>query len=266
VSQAQPKGIKSRLKEIKTGLYRRLKYRLLRPAPPPLHDRFAGPVVVVGSAPKSDKPIGLDDSYAIFTVNGSQSVALKWGIAVPDITFMMFNQVEGTTTNAQEVRRVLSGQRTKSLYVLLWRKNEIDRLRKGLEAFDYDYDHLTIVDRYERMALLDKVASLNSLELDADSKCSNGMNAVLFAFHHGAPAVIICGINPNSTGHIYNGVGLKRHHVDMDRLLIDRLLETGHPLFTADPAVSSSMGIPLWTGAVPASSGAGYLKQRSAGD
>jgi hypothetical protein len=251
VSQAPPKGIKSRLKDIKTGLYRRVKYRFLRPLPPPLHGQFSGPVVVVGSAPKSDKPVGLDDSYTIFTVNGSQSVASQWGVSVPDLTFMMFNQVEGTTTNAQEVRRVLSGQKTKSLYVLLWRREEADRLRKGLKAFNYDYDRLTIVDRYERMALLDKVANLSSLELDADSKCSNGMNAVLFAFYHGAPAVIICGINPSSTGHSYNVVGLKRQHGDMDRMLIDRLLATGHALFTADPAVSTSMGIPLWTGAMP---------------
>jgi hypothetical protein len=250
-TQTQATGFKSWLKDLKTGLYRRLKYRLTRPAPPPLHERMTGPVVVVGSAPKSDMPVGLDETYTIFTVNGSQSVASRWGIDVPDITFMMFNQVEGTTTNAQEVRRVLDGRRTKSLYVLLWRRSEIDRLRRGLKAFNYGYDHLTIVDRYERMALLDKVAGLNSLELDADSKCSNGMNAVLFAFHHGAPAVIIAGINPNSTGHSYNGVGLKRHHVDMDRLLIERLLKNGRQLFTSDPEVSSRMGIPLWTGEIP---------------
>ncbi|WP_245480498.1 membrane-anchored protein [Neorhizobium sp. NCHU2750] len=251
MQQSQSKGIRAQLKDIKTGFYRKLKYRLLRPAPPPFNGRFSGPVVVVGSAPKSDKPVGLDETYTIFTVNGSQSVASKWGISVPDLTFMMFNQVEGTTTNAQEVRRVLSGTRTKSLYVLLWRRNEIDRLRNGLKAFDYNYDELTIVDRYQRMALLDKVAGLASLELDADSKCSNGMNAVLFALYHGAPAVIICGINPNSAGHIYNGVGLKRHHVDMDRLLIERLVRDGRPLFTADPDVSVRLGIPLWTGSLP---------------
>lgn len=251
VSQPQPKNIRTRLRNLKTAWYRRIKYRLRRPQPPFFDGRFAGPVVVVGSAPKSDRPIGLDDSYTIFTVNGSQSVASKWGNAVPDITFMMFNQVEGTTTNAQEVRRVLAGQRTRSLYVLLWRRNEIDRLRRGLKAFNYDYDQLTIVDRYQRMALIDTVAGLKSLELDADSKCSNGINAVLFAFYHNAPAVIICGINPNSAGHSYNGVGLKRHHVDMDRMLIDRLLAAGRPLYTADPQVAETMGIPLWQGVLP---------------
>lgn len=152
---------------------------------------------------------------------------------------MMFNQVEGTTTNAREVRRLLSGKRTKSLYIMLWRRNKMERLRQGLKAFDYDYDYerLEIVDRYQRMALIDKVAGLSSLELDADSECSNGMNVVLFAFHHGATAVIISGINPNSAGHVYNQAELKRHHTDMDMCLIKRLMELNYPLYTADPDV-----------------------------
>lgn len=246
---SQASGFTTRFREIRTGLYRMLKYRLLRPVPPSLPERFSGPVVVVGSAPTATKPAGLDPSYRVISVNGSQSVCAAWGISVPDITFMMFNQVEGTTTNAKEVRRVLSGRHTKSLYVLLWRRKEIVRLRKGLAAFSYGYDALTIVDRYERMALLDKVAGLSSLELDAESKCSNGLNAVLFALYHGASAVIISGINPNSAGHSYNTVGLKRLHMGMDRMLIERLLKTGKPLFTADADVADSLGIPLWHGA-----------------
>ncbi len=229
-------------------LYRSLKYRLTRPVPPTAPSRFAGPVVVVGSAPTSNKPVGFDDTFSVVTVNGSQSVITGWGVDAPDVTMMMFNQVEGTTTNAMEVRRVLSGQRTGTLYVFLWRKNDRERLERGLQAFDYKYDRLQIVDRYERMALLDRVAGLRSLEMDADSKCSNGMNAVLFALYNGAPAVIITGINPNSAGHVYNTVGLSRLHVQMDKMLLDKLIEAGRPIFTADPHVAEELGIPLWTG------------------
>jgi hypothetical protein len=229
-------------------LYRSLKYRLTRPAPPTAPSRFAGPVVVVGSAPTSHKPAGFDDTFSVVTVNGSQSVIVGWGVDAPDVTMMMFNQVEGTTTNAIEVRRVLRGRKTGTLYVLLWRKNDRERLEKGLQAFDYKYDRLQIVDRYERMALLDRVAGMRSLEMDADSKCSNGMNAVLFALYNGAPAVIITGINPNSAGHAYNKVGLSRLHVQMDKMVLDKLIEAGRPIFTADPHVAEELGIPLWTG------------------
>ncbi|OVZ62827.1 membrane-anchored protein [Pigmentiphaga sp. NML080357] len=238
------------LVDTKKLVYRWIKYRLVRPEPPPSPFRFTGPAVVVGSAPVSHCPAGMDDSFSVITVNGSQSITSQWGIEVPDITMMMFNQIEGTTHNAREVRRVLSGRRTRALFVLLWRKNERERLERGLASFNYRYDHLYIVDRYERMALLDKVAGLRSLEIDAESKCSNGVNAVLFALYHGAPAVIITGINPNSSGHAYNDAGLSRLHVRMDTIILRRLLEAGRPIYTADPEVARETGIPLWNAAL----------------
>ncbi|MDX0636371.1 membrane-anchored protein [Sinorhizobium medicae] len=236
------------ISDARKRIYRNLKYRIRRPDPPAAPFRFNSPVVVVGSAPVSNRPAGFDESFRIITVNGSQSVIAKWGVDAPDITMMMFNQVEGTTANAIEVRRVLKGQRTGTLYVFLWRKDDRARLEEGLRAFDYEYDRLEIVDRYERMALLDRVAELRSLEMDADSKCSNGMNAVLFALYNGAPAVIVTGINPNSSGHVYNSTGLTRLHVQMDKFLVSKLISEGHPIFTADPPVSEELGIPLWSG------------------
>lgn len=236
------------ISDTRKRIYRNTKYWLMRPAPPSAPSPFIGPVVVVGSAPVSHKPAGFNENFAVITVNGSQSVSAGWGVEIPTVTMMMFNQVEGTTPNAIEVRRVLKGQRTGALYVLLWRKDDRQRLEEGLRAFDYSYDTLQIVDRYERMALLDRVAGLRSLELDADSKCSNGMNAVLFALHNGAPAVIITGINPNSAGHVYNQAGLTRLHTQMDKQLVAKLLQTGRPIYTADPLVSEELGIPLWNG------------------
>ncbi|WEX75215.1 membrane-anchored protein [Sinorhizobium numidicum] len=236
------------ISETRKRVYRNLKYRLMRPAPPSAPARFRGPVVVVGSAPISHKPAGWNSDFSVITVNGSQSVIKSWGIEAPDITLMQFNQIDGTTPNAVEVRRVLNGERTGALYVFLWRKDDRPRLEQGLRAFNYRYDNLQIVDRYERMALLDRVAGLRSLELDADSKCSNGMNAVLFALYNGAPVVIITGINPNSAGHSYNQAGLARLHVQMDKEVVTKLLKDKRPIFTADPRVSEELGIPLWTG------------------
>lgn len=234
--------------DLKKQIYRNIKYRLTRPSPPVVAPRFDGPVLVVGSAPVSHKPADLDSTFRVVTINGSQSVTKSWGIDAPDVTLVQFNQIEGTNTNAVEVRRVLSGERTGRLFVLLWRKDDRARLENGLAAFDYRYDMLTIVDRYERMALLDRVVRTKSLELDADSKCSNGINAVLFALYNGATAVIITGINPGSGGHAYNKVNLSRQHVRMDQEILTRLLQQGYPIFTTDPVVSETIGLPLWKG------------------
>src|SRR5262245_54064775 len=169
----------ARFSDIKKHLYRTIKYQLSRPTPPKLEQPFTGPVLVVGSAPVSHMPAEFDERFRVITINGSQAVTRKWGIDVPDITLVQFNQIEGTNTNAVEVRRGLTGQRTKLLYILLWRDGR-KRLEDGLKAFNYQYDRLKIVNRYQRMALLDKVSGFKCSELYADDKCSNGVNAVLF--------------------------------------------------------------------------------------
>ncbi|MDL2409318.1 membrane-anchored protein [Rhizobium calliandrae] len=240
--------------DLKRHVYRSVKYWLSRPKPPTLDERFSGPVIVVGSAPVSHKPVDFDETFKVITINGSQVVTKTWGVEAPDVTFVQFNQIEGTNTNAVEVRRVLNGERTKKLYVLLWRKSR-ERLENGLKAFDYRYDHLEIVDRYKRMALLDRVGGVKCSELGADDKCSNGINAVLFALYNGATAVIITGINPDSGGHVYNQINLARLHIQRDREILLRLVERDYPIFTADPAVSQSLGLPLWEGKAPARQG-----------
>ena len=233
--------------ELKKHIYRQIKYHVTRPKPPVLADRFHGPVLVVGSAPVSNKPADFDETFRVITINGSQVVTKVWGIEAPDVTLVQFNQIEGTNTNAVEVRRVLSNERTKMLYILLWRE-EFKRLEDGLKAFNYGYDRLEIVDRYKRMALLDRVGGVKCSELGADDKCSNGINAVLFALYNGATEVIITGINPDSGGHVYNAENLTRLHVRKDREVLERLIERGYPVFTTDPSVADAVGLPLWKG------------------
>jgi len=250
--------------DFKKRVYRNIKYRLTRPSPPTIAPRFQGPVLVVGSAPISHRPADFDARFRVVTINGSQAVTKAWGIEAPDVTFMQFNQIEGTNTNAVEVRRVLNGERTGALFVLLWRKDDRERLEQGLRAFNYQPGSLTIVDRYERMALLDRVAGRKSLEMDADSKCSNGINAVLFALYNGATAVIITGINPNSGGHAYNQENLSRQHVRMDQEVLLRLLQQGYPIFTTDPSVSEAIGLPLWPGQTARGEGVGSTATKPA--
>lgn len=226
---------------------RRIKYLLRKPTPPTTKTPFAGPVVVVGSAPQSHKPIGLDETYRIISVNASQLALQAWGVDAPDITLMGYNEIEGTNTSAVDVRRVLAGKRTGSLYVLAWRHGR-ERLEAGLKAIGYSSDESHIVDRYQRIALLHKVSGRLNLELDAETKCSNGVVAVIFALYNGATAVIISGINPHSAGHVYNGVNLARKHVRMDAKTLARLVRLGYPIYTADPQVATEIGLPLWQG------------------
>lgn len=235
------------LVDIKKFAYRRIKYALRRPRPPMLDKPFTGPVVVVGSAPLSHKPVGFDETYRIISVNASQVVIDDWGIAAPDVTLMGYNEIRGMATSAVEARRVLNGRRTSSLYVLAWRHG-LERLKTDLKAFNYSCPDLHTVDRYERIALMHKVSGTLNLELNAETKCSNGLIAVLFALHNGATAVIITGINPHSAGHAYNGINLVRKHVQTDSEMLKRLVALGCPVYTSDPEVSENVGLPIWQG------------------
>lgn len=227
-------------------LWRYLRFLLTRPDPPVPPEPITRPVVVVGSAPTSTMPAGFDRSFMVVTVNGSQSVAARWGVDVPDVTFLQFNQVEGKGPNAVAVRRVLSGQRTRQLYVMRWRYG-MDRLERGLAGFDYRSDALAIVGRYERIALFHKVTGRLNLEGTIEEKFSNGVTGVLYALAGNAPAVIISGIDPRSTGHVYNDLGLKRLHAATDLGILQDLSDRGLPLYTADPHVAQSTGLALWT-------------------
>lgn len=228
--------------------YRYLKYRMLAPTAPRPEGVLQGRnVVIVGSAPFSTRPAGWDETYRVVSINASQMAARGWLNQQPDVTLMQFNQIEGTNANATEVRRVLNGQRTGILYVLHWR-HDMARLRRGLAAFDYDCDDLRLIGRYERIALMRAVTGRLNLELEADSKWSNGIVAAALAIHCGARNVILTGINPKSTGHGYNSLGLTRLHADSDLEALHLFIARGYPVWTADPGVAESTGLPLWAG------------------
>lgn len=204
-------------------------------------------VVVVGSAPVSLPPVDYDESYLVMSVNASQIVAKRWGRIKPDISLMMFNQIEGTNTNAREVRRVLNGERTGKLYVLTW-KHGVPRLIKGLAEFNYQYDSLEIISRNRRVDLVKKMTGKLNFEVSDEQKYSNGVIGVMLALRSGAKRVIISGINPASAGHIYNSENLHRKHKGPDMDALRHMQKLGLPVYTADPEVAKATGLPLWTG------------------
>jgi hypothetical protein len=182
----------------------------------------------------------------VITVNGSQSILDRWGVDVPDATFMQFNQVEGQTTNALHVRKVLDGKRTRLLYVVRWPKS-LDVLKQGLAAFNYSYDHVKVINRFKRMAMYEAVMGDLNVEIDDNMKFSNGITAVFYAILSDAKVVIISGINPDSSGHVYNDANLKRLHAGTDKQILQALIDRGYPIYTADHEVAKNSGLPLWT-------------------
>ena len=225
----------------------RLRYARRRPQAPREVEPFGRPVVVLGSAPISTRPAGLEAGFRLIAINGSQAAAKAWGVAAPDVTFMQFNQVEGKGDRAVAVRRVLAGERCGTLYVIRWPKG-MDQLKAGLAAFSYGYNRLETIDEYQRSRLAHDVLGRLIVEADNDSKFSNGLTAVFYALANGATAVIISGIDPGSAGHVYNDLKLERLHSSTDAKILAELVERGFPVFTADKHVAEKSGLPLWTG------------------
>jgi hypothetical protein len=231
----------------KQRLYRLGKYHLVRARPPVIGLLEGKTVVVVGSAPFSTPPQGWDDTFRVMTINASQIAARAWLSQRPDVTLMQFNQIEGQNTTASEVRRVLRDQHTGFLYVLNWR-HDMARLERGLAAFGYHYSDLRVMGRYERIALMRAVTGVLNLELETEMKWSNGIVGAALALHSGAARVILTGIDPGSTGHGYNQLGLTRRHAQLDSQALDLFMRGGRPVFTADPQVADTTPLPLWTG------------------
>lgn len=228
--------------------YRRAKYHLISPQVPEVSEVLQGKTaIVIGSAPFSSRPAGWNESFRVITVNASQIAAAGWLDQRPDITLMQFNQVEGTNASAREVRRVLENQRTGKLIVLHWR-HDLRRLEQGLGRFGYQYDDLTVMSRYERIALMRKITGKLNLELEAETKWSNGIVGAALAIASGAESVILTGINPLSTGHAYNDLGHSRLHTAMDMDALRGFLARGYPIFTADRHVAEKTGLPFWSG------------------
>lgn len=216
------------------------------PRAPHLDHLLAGcTAVIVGSAPFSTRPTGWDNSFRVLTVNASQMAARDWLTERPDITLMQFNQIEGTNPSAHEVRRVLKGQSTGLLCMLHWR-HDIARLDRGLAAIGYGYDTLRLISRYERIQLMREATGRLNLELDIDTKWSNGIVAAALALQSGASRAILTGINPHSTGHAYSGLGLTRLHAQADLQALRMFIDRGNAIYTADPSVAASTGLPLW--------------------
>lgn len=215
--------------------------------PPRKRHSFAGPVLVLGSAPVAHLPEGFDSRFAVISVNGAQYHLQQWGLGDPDITLLTWSQIASRSPKAHEVRGVLAGKGTGTLYVVRWRRSW-RKLRRGLAAIPYRYDKLYLLGRLRRMALYEQVTGNYNPEEAIAARYSNGITGVLLAFHNGARQVIISGIDPGSDGHAHGTAGYARQHGEVDIQVIRSLRAQGRQLYTADPRVAEHSGLPLWTG------------------
>jgi hypothetical protein len=120
-------------------------------------------------------------------------------------------------------------------------------LKQGLAACNYSYDHVKVINRFKRMAMYEAVMGDLNVEIDDNMKFSNGITAVFYAILSDAKVVIISGINPDSSGHVYNDANLKRLHAGTDKQILQALIDRGYPIYTADHEVAKNSGLPLWT-------------------
>jgi hypothetical protein len=228
-----------------TAFRRRMRLALIGPRAPRHPGGFHGPVVVLGSAPQNTKPAGFDDSFSVLTVNASQANLDAWGVEKPAATFIHFYNIEGDSENARAVRKVLDGRATGELYVLRWTLGE-EALLQSVKAMNYRYDHLHSLSKYHRMAMHLEVMRYFNNEDDNELKFSNGITALFYALLSGAPAVILSGINPASSGNFYGDLERKRLHANTDMRILNELKARGLPIYTADADVAAATGLDLW--------------------
>lgn len=231
------------------NLRRRVRLSVVGPRAPRHPGGFQGPVVILGSAPVGTIPIGFDGSYKVLTVNASQVRLDDWGLDKPTATFIHFYNIDGKSDKARGDRKQLEGRSTGDLHVLRW-KRSLDELKQGIAAFGYSYDRLHMPSKLHRMALHLSVMKYINNEDSNEVKFSNGITALFYALRSGAPAVILSGINPVSTGHFYDQEGRGRLHGNTDLRILNELRARGLPIYTADAVVADLTGINLWNGRV----------------
>jgi hypothetical protein len=212
---------------------------------------LSGPFLVVGSAPGSRLPAGFDrQTWRVGTINGSQGIAENWGIDVPDVTVMMCGHLLGDSPNSPSVRRLVAGRRTRKLMIVGIDVPARDAPRL-LAEMHYDCDDFEIIERSQRSKFLRSAMKARYHELIKEEKVSNGIFLAFYALMCGAGPVVITGIAPNSTGHAYNDLGLRRKHVDADARALRLMCKQSPNVFTADEAVAKAFDIPLWTAEEP---------------
>jgi hypothetical protein len=195
---------------------------------------------VLGSAPKYTIPKSIN-SFRVLTVNGSQ---FKLEGFIPDLTLFNTSLIKSSFLANIEARKALEGLRTKRLIVVVgkisWRKRVHVLYRLFRLGYKSERLHLMESDGRERV-----LKSLLGLDMKSPSLPSNGVFLAVLACYLGASEVLMSGFSFSQAGHSYNNLSLGRGHVDADRIVLNRVLELGLPIFAIDHDFARDSGLRL---------------------
>ena len=203
-------------------------------------------VFALGSAPGSQPPPDGLGEWKTITVNGSQAILKGFDSSTPPTATLFNTSLIKSSYNVNvAARKVLRGANTENLIVLSgntgWRK----RLHVIFRLFmlRYQYKTLSILNTNDRIRIMEALLDIKFPEREYQP--SNGIFAVLLALHLGASKVLMSGFSLTKQGHAYNNLNFKRAHSTGDRLILQRAIEIGLPIFTNDKEFSDESGVPL---------------------
>ena len=206
-------------------------------------------VFALGSAPESFPPPADSGSWTLCTVNGSQSVLERLGLApTPAMTLMNRSVLKSSIASGVAARSVLRGRSTGDLVVVCHEVNLKQRLLIALRLrwLGYRYRTLTVLHMRARSRIM---AEMLGDAYDETRPPSNGVFLALLALRLGASRVLMSGFSLTKAGHAYNSLNLPRRHLDGDTLALRRMVESGLPVFTNDERFARESGLPLIAGA-----------------
>jgi len=205
-----------------------------------------GNCFVLGSAPGSPLlPDGFNEDWSVITVNASSVIAMQLGIMKPDYTVMSGRMLHEKPAN-REAKSVIKDGCTKRL--ILIERGAVDRgqAQEILNEINFNFDEYYPITHMQRAKITYKTTGRNLSFYAGKRKISTGLFAVVLAFHLSAKKVILSGFSLSQDGHYYSNTNLARAHRDMDRYLLNRLIDKGFPVYAADKKAQAEMNLPLW--------------------
>ena len=206
-------------------------------------------VFALGSAPDSLPPPAGSGAWSVVTVNGSQVVLERLGLAaLPVLTLMNRSVLKSSIRTGIAARAVLRGLSTRHLVVVSHKVGRKHRLLTALRLawLRYRYRSLTLLSIEQREQIM---ASMLGEAYDRNRPPSNGVFLALLALHLGASRILMSGFSLSRAGHAYNTLNMRRGHVDGDTAALRRFVELDFPIFTNDERFSRESGLPLLSSA-----------------
>lgn len=218
-----------------------------------LRDRFASldlsgrPTLVLGSAPDSVRPVGIDASWALLTANASQRRLVDWNLPTPDLTIMRSNAALPEPLQDQMWAQI-KGLGTKRMFSA-GRPLHGARIPDVAKTHSYRIDETILANWNERLVIIYAATGLWFMGQNPPKTPTNGILAILLASWLGSPAIVISGFSFSKGGYFYDSSSstpAERERPDGDRAAIRALIARGAPIFAADPAFAAEAGVPLW--------------------